>query len=176
MEQVRAGLRASVAHVSHEPRALVPALVVGDTSAMPAGLVERFRVTGLTHLTAVSGANLTLLLAFLGTLAVPLTYALARRMFGPAVGLTAAALLAVSFWGLMYSRVGIRHVMTPTLALAAFYFFWQSLGLAAGERGSRGAGVQKAAPSLLGQAQSAHPQMRPAVPYTHLTLPTIYSV
>lgn len=69
VEQVRAGLRASVAHVSHEPRALVPALVVGDTSAMPETLVERFRVTGLTHLTAVSGANLTLLLAFLGTLA-----------------------------------------------------------------------------------------------------------
>ena len=72
--------------------------------------------------------GIRLLSAFLGTLAVPLTYALGRRLFGPAVGLTAAALLAVSFWGLMYSRVGIRHVMTPTLALAAFYFFWQSLG------------------------------------------------
>lgn len=53
VERVRAGLRASAAHLDLEPRALVPALVVGDTSAMPAELVERFRVNGLTHLTAV---------------------------------------------------------------------------------------------------------------------------
>ena len=71
--------------------------------------------------------GIRLLSAFLGTLAVPLTYALARRLFSPAVGLTAAALLAVSFWGLMYSRVGIRHVTTPVLALAAFWFFWQAM-------------------------------------------------
>ena len=69
VERVRAGLRASAAHLDPEPRALVPAHVVGDTSAMPAELVERFRVNGLTHLTAVSGANLTLLLAFLSTVA-----------------------------------------------------------------------------------------------------------
>lgn len=69
VERVRAGLRASAAHLEPEPRALVPALVVGDTSAMPSSLVDRFRTTGLTHLTAVSGANLTLLLAFLGTVA-----------------------------------------------------------------------------------------------------------
>ncbi len=69
IERVRAGLRASAAHLDPEPRALVPALVVGDTAGMPADLTDRFRITGLTHLTAVSGANLTLLLAFLGTLA-----------------------------------------------------------------------------------------------------------
>ena len=69
VEQVRAGLRASVAHLDRDPRALVPALVVGDTSGMPNDLVQRFQTVGLTHLTAVSGANLTLLLAFLGTVA-----------------------------------------------------------------------------------------------------------
>lgn len=69
IERVRAGLRASAAHLDPEPRALVPALVVGDTVGMPTDLTDRFKVTGLTHLTAVSGANLTLLLAFLGTVA-----------------------------------------------------------------------------------------------------------
>lgn len=69
IERVRAGLRASAAHLEPEPRALVPALVVGDTVGMPDDLTERFRVTGLTHLTAVSGANLSLLLAFLGLVA-----------------------------------------------------------------------------------------------------------
>ncbi|GAA3578967.1 ComEC/Rec2 family competence protein [Microlunatus spumicola] len=64
VERVRAGLRASVAHRRPEPRALVPALVLGDTSALTPEVVEDFRTTGLSHLTAVSGANLTLLLAF----------------------------------------------------------------------------------------------------------------
>jgi len=74
-----------------------------------------------------TGLGIRLLSAILGTLAVPLTYALARRMFGAAVGLTASALLAVSFWGLMYSRVGIRHSLTPVLVLVAFYWFWRAM-------------------------------------------------
>ncbi|MGV8910018.1 MAG: ComEC/Rec2 family competence protein [Propionicimonas sp.] len=61
--KVRAGLRAAVAGLPPEPAALVPALVVGDTDGMPESLQAQFRTTGLTHLTAVSGANLTLLLA-----------------------------------------------------------------------------------------------------------------
>ena len=44
---------------------LVPALVDGDDAALPAEVVDDFRTAGLTHLTAVSGANLTILLAFL---------------------------------------------------------------------------------------------------------------
>lgn len=63
VNSVRAGLRDSVVGLPAGPAALVPALVVGDTTAMPAQLVDQFRLTGLTHLTAVSGANLTLLLA-----------------------------------------------------------------------------------------------------------------
>jgi competence protein ComEC len=65
VERVRSGLRTSVQHRSAEPRALVPALVLGDTSAMTTTITDDFQVTGLTHLTAVSGANLTLLLAFM---------------------------------------------------------------------------------------------------------------
>ena len=61
--RVRAGLRSAVAGLPPEPAALVPALVVGDTEGMPEALQTQFRTTGLTHLTAVSGANLTLLLA-----------------------------------------------------------------------------------------------------------------
>ena len=74
------------------------------------------------------GANwlgIRLLSAFLGTLAVPLTFQLGRKLFGRWVGLTAAAGLTVSFWGLMYARFGLRHVTMPVLILAAFYFFWR---------------------------------------------------
>ena len=73
------------------------------------------------------GANwlgIRLLSAFLGTLAVPLTYRVGRKLFGHWVGVVAAAGLAVSFWGLMYARFGLRHVLMPVLTLAAFYFFW----------------------------------------------------
>jgi competence protein ComEC len=69
VEKVRAGLRRSVADRRPEPRALVPALVLGDTSGLDTALTENFTSTSLTHLTAVSGANLTLLLAFLLTVA-----------------------------------------------------------------------------------------------------------
>lgn len=65
VHDVRSGLKQAVDGLAEEPRALVPALVVGDTSAMSPELRERFRVTGLAHLAAVSGANLTLLLASL---------------------------------------------------------------------------------------------------------------
>lgn len=65
VHRVRAVLHESVAGLAEEPRAVVPALVVGDTSAMSQELTDRFRVTGLAHLAAVSGSNLTLLLASL---------------------------------------------------------------------------------------------------------------
>lgn len=63
----------------------------------------------------------------MGTLTVPLTYLLGRKLFGPTVGLVAAAALALSFWSLMYSRIGLRHVSLPPSVLAAFYFFWRGL-------------------------------------------------
>ena len=91
-----------------------------------------------------TGLGIRLLSTILGTLAVPLTYALARRMFGAAVGLTAAALLAASFWGLMYSRVGIRHSLTPVLALLAFYWFWRAMQGGKEEREKGGKGEKSA--------------------------------
>ncbi len=60
---LRAGLRDSVAGLPAAERGLLPGLVVGDTSAMPPGLVEDFRSAGLTHLVAVSGANVAIVLA-----------------------------------------------------------------------------------------------------------------
>ena len=64
-EALRASIRDAVAHRPASQQALVPALVDGDDAGMPPGLVEDFRTTGLTHLTAVSGTNLTLVVGFL---------------------------------------------------------------------------------------------------------------
>ncbi len=66
--------------------AMLPALVLGDMSAVPGSTAADFRTSGLTHLTAVSGANVTIVCG-----AVLLTAAL----IGPraAVGLAAVSLV-----------------------------------------------------------------------------------
>ncbi len=60
---VRAGLAASAARVLAPAEAgLLPGLVVGDTGAMDPVLEEDFRRAGMAHLTAVSGANVAIVL------------------------------------------------------------------------------------------------------------------
>ncbi len=68
-ETVRSGIRASLSGSGPEARTLVPALVVGDDRQMPAQVVADFRTCGLTHLAAVSGTNLTLVVGALLVLA-----------------------------------------------------------------------------------------------------------
>lgn len=63
--QMRSGLRSAVSHSPPQQAALVPSLVVGDTSRVDDAMRADFQATGLTHLMAVSGANLTLLLGVL---------------------------------------------------------------------------------------------------------------
>ncbi|MDN5745404.1 MAG: ComEC/Rec2 family competence protein [Nocardioidaceae bacterium] len=62
---VRASIRQAVAHRPADQAGLVPALVDGDVASLPTQVESNFRVTGLTHLTAVSGTNLTLVVGAL---------------------------------------------------------------------------------------------------------------
>jgi competence protein ComEC len=57
---LRSGLRAASAVLDPEPAGLVPALVVGDTDGVSRHVQEQFRVAGMAHLLAVSGANLAI--------------------------------------------------------------------------------------------------------------------
>ena len=63
----------------------------------------------------------------MGVLSVLLTYLLGRQLFGRAVGLLASLGLSASFWSLMYSRVGLRHVSLLPCLLGAFYFWWKGV-------------------------------------------------
>lgn len=85
---VRAAVRASVAGRPEAQAALVPALVDGDDAALPTELEQDFRETGLTHLTAVSGTNLTLVVGFLLALARSIGV---RGRWLPVVGLLGIA-------------------------------------------------------------------------------------
>ncbi len=79
---------------------------------------------------AVLGFNVLsghILSAALGTLTVALSYALARRLFGPTTALVSALGLTTSFWSLMYSRIALRHVILPPMALVTLYVFWRLL-------------------------------------------------
>ncbi|BBZ43230.1 ComEC/Rec2 family competence protein [Mycobacterium parmense] len=70
--------------------AMLPALVLGDTSAVSPEAGRDFRSAGMTHLTAVSGANVTIVCA---------AVLFSARLVGPrvAVVLAAAALVAFVF-------------------------------------------------------------------------------
>ncbi|MFI5085959.1 MAG: ComEC/Rec2 family competence protein, partial [Actinomycetales bacterium] len=61
--RLRADLRSSAAWLPADAAGLLPGMVTGDRSAVPAGLADAMKLAGLTHLTAVSGANCTLVLA-----------------------------------------------------------------------------------------------------------------
>ena len=63
-EQLRAGLRAAAAPLPNDARGLLPALVIGDTSRTPPDLTEAMLATGMTHLSAVSGSNVAIVLVF----------------------------------------------------------------------------------------------------------------
>jgi competence protein ComEC len=74
--QVRAGLRRASAPLPGQAAALLPALVDGDTSGLTSATEHQFRITGLTHLVAVSGENLAVVTG--------VTLGVVRRLrFGP---------------------------------------------------------------------------------------------
>ncbi|WP_316773221.1 ComEC/Rec2 family competence protein [Streptomyces sasae] len=93
--RLRAGLREATDGLPEDARALLPGLVVGDTSRITPELDEAFEETDLAHTLAVSGSNLTILLAlFVGP--PGLAQQVERRGLAPRLGLSlrATALLA----------------------------------------------------------------------------------
>nr|WP_158600611.1 ComEC/Rec2 family competence protein [Tessaracoccus antarcticus] len=62
---LRIGLRDSTAHSPPLQAALVPSLVVGDRSDITDAMDAQFKATSLSHLMAVSGSNLSLMLVVL---------------------------------------------------------------------------------------------------------------
>ncbi len=63
--------------------------------------------------------------AVLGTLTVPATYFMSRRLFDRRVGLLAATITAVTVWPINLSRVGFRAVAMPLFAALMIWAVWR---------------------------------------------------
>lgn len=128
-----------------EPAGLLPALVDGDTSALPDELREEFEIAGLEHLCVVSGANFTILLGAvllvvrvltLGPRAGALVAGAALVMFviiarpDPSV-LRAGAMGAITLLALVTGR---RKQALPALcaAIIGLLAVWPALAVSAG--------------------------------------------
>ena len=130
--QLRAAVSESVSRTGEEPAALIPALVHGDDRGLSDKVRDDFQRSGLTHLLAVSGTNLTIVLItillvgraagirrrgqwILGVFAVAGFVILARP--DPSV-LRAAAMGSVGLAALGYgSRGGVRALSWAVIVL-----------------------------------------------------------
>ncbi|WP_433828858.1 ComEC/Rec2 family competence protein [Actinoplanes sp. CA-015351] len=127
---LRAGLQRACEPLPDKPGGLLPGLVVGDTSRLDPALEEDFRTTGMTHLTAVSGTNVAILIGVV-------LFLVRRTRAGPllcaavcAVALVGFVLLArpspsvvragaMGAIGLLALASGRQRAAVPALAAAA---------------------------------------------------------
>ena len=86
VEALRARVLSGVDRLAPDRRGLFAGFLIGETQDVPAGTIAAFRASGLSHLLAVSGANVAFVLAVVGP-------ALRRLRLGPR---TAVALLVVA--------------------------------------------------------------------------------
>jgi competence protein ComEC len=126
----RAAVRTAAEHVPSADRALLLGVTIGDTSRLDPDVVLYFRATGLSHVVAVSGANVAFVLAFVGfalrlaragprtssiVLALVLLAFMAIARFEPSV-LRAGAMSGIGILGVV---VGARRRALVALAAAA---------------------------------------------------------
>jgi hypothetical protein len=62
-----------------------------------------------------------------GMMLVAASYALMRQLFGPVAALVTATGLSISWWPVIFSRIGIRAITFPLLLTLATVLFWRGL-------------------------------------------------
>jgi competence protein ComEC len=91
--------------------AMLPALVLGDTSAVTGTTSKEFRAAGLTHLTAVSGANVTIVCG---------AVLFCARLVGPRIAVVMAACALVAFVVVVQPTASVlRAAVMGAIALLA---------------------------------------------------------
>ena len=128
--QIRAHTHVILHEASPHTRGLIPGLAMGDRSALPARLTEAMRVASLSHLSAISGTHIAVVLGALilvvpgrGVLrvcAVALTTCGIVLLAGPTPSvLRSLSMMSVGLWGLIARRPGqaIAALATATIGL-----------------------------------------------------------
>ncbi|NNU28389.1 ComEC/Rec2 family competence protein [Isoptericola sediminis] len=124
-DRLRSELLVVTGGLSPQARGLVPGAAVGDTSRVPAPIDEAMRVTGLTHVTAVSGSHFAIVLAVAGAGCVALRIPRGARVL-------LLALVAVGFVLLVRPEPSVlRAAWTCAVALLALALGRPSAGFSA---------------------------------------------
>ncbi|KAA0094635.1 ComEC/Rec2 family competence protein [Mycolicibacterium sp. P1-18] len=116
LQRAAADVRARFAEAARsvlpgDQAAMLPALVLGDTSALGEDVVDEFRAAGLTHLTAVSGANVTIVC---GTVLVT------AGLVGPRIAVALAAIALIAFVVVVQPSASVlRAAVMGSIALFA---------------------------------------------------------
>ena len=126
--QIRERGRQVIGIALPEPHAsLLKGILLGDSSGMPSGLNNAFRTTGMTHIIAISGFNIALIIALLSQLATPVmpprpasiaivvlvaSYAL---LVGAEASVVRAAIMGIAY------LISLRLFGRPTLAIAGLF-------------------------------------------------------
>ncbi|MFD1811217.1 ComEC/Rec2 family competence protein [Rhodococcus gannanensis] len=136
---------ASSRALSDDAAGLLPGIVVGDTSNLPQPVSDDFTAAGLAHLTAVSGANVSILLGVV--LLLTRAAALGPRTSAAVAGVAllgfvvlarpSASVLRAAAMGavvLLAMVVGRRRQAMPALggAVVALLAWWPELGVSFG--------------------------------------------
>lgn len=125
---IKARGRAAIATTLPEPHAsLLTGILLGDDSGLPDDLVRDFQTTGMTHVIAISGFNIAVLIGLLDLLIAP---ALPRRMAAVAIMIlilgyailvgAGASVVRAALMGVTY-LAGLRLLGRPALAVAGLF-------------------------------------------------------
>lgn len=128
---IKAGFEGVLNRIFPEPYAsFTGGLLLGSRRGIPESLMEKFNITGLTHIIAISGYNITLVIVFMTGLlrgfsrrvSVPLA-SVAIIVFTILVGASAAVVRAaiMGVLGLIAIWVGRKSQVTLTILVAAFF-------------------------------------------------------
>ncbi|MBS1251294.1 MAG: hypothetical protein MAG451_00326 [Anaerolineales bacterium] len=84
-----------------------------------------YLIAGSVALLGRSALAIRIVPAVLGTLTVPATYLLSRRLFNRRIGLLTATIAAITVWSINLSRVGFRAVAMPLFVALTVWAFWR---------------------------------------------------
>ncbi len=120
---LRRSFTAAAAGLGGDARGLLPGMVTGDTGALDAGLEAAMKTVGMTHLTAVSGANCSLIL---GTLLLA-----ARSLRFPRPAAAAVSLAGLGMFVLMVGPDAsvLRAAVMGAIGVSALAFGRAGRGL-----------------------------------------------